>query len=287
MLHICSWNVNGGMHDVATYLGKNIFPQYDIVCLQELHSTMSQDIPRYVTPDNPNYPNRKIDTQLYQHLVDVAGVEFTSFFTPQMEGLHDRSPYRGVQYGNALFVRKALPIQGFTGGMVYGKVNQLNTEADGGTPAGKSGQVVSIQHNGELLTIGHFHGFWSQNGKIDMPERLQQNAGIERLFVQHTMLHPQQPQILLLGDLNYTSNMQALRNLVCSSIFGHNGVRPGGVHLNNVYSITDTRTQQYKKTVREADHVIASKLLDGKVSECWVDEDVPSDHAILHVYLTN
>ncbi len=283
MLRTCSWNVNGGMRDIASYLQQEIFPHFDIICLQEVHDSISLDIKRFITPDNPNYPDKKIDTQLYGELVNIAGSDFHCYFAPQLEGLHDLSPYEGVLYGNAMFIRKTLHVALYSSGMVYGKINQFNTEYEDGAPAGKSGQVVTIQYKGTPLTVGHFHGHWSKQGKTDTPDRRQQNKGVEHLFAPHAMLHNNQPRMLLLGDFNYTSKMEATRNLICASMFGHTGERVGGIHLNAEYGITDTRTVQYKKEVREADHSIVSKVLADEVTTCFVDVDVPSDHALFVV----
>ena len=283
MLRTCSWNVNGGRNDVASYLEENIFPDFNIICLQELHDVMCPDIERYHIPENPNYLDKKIDTHLYGELVKIAGSDFHCYFAPQLEGLHDTSPCEGVLYGNALFVRKILPVVLYSSGMVYGQVNQPNTEAEGGAPAGKSGQVVTIQYKATSLTVGHFHGHWSIQGKVNTSKRMKQNQGVEHLFAPHVMLHGHQRRVLLLGDFNYTSKMQALQNLIHASMFGHTGKRVGGIHLNTKYGITDTRTPQYPKKEREADHAIASKALVGELSSCVVDPEVPSDHALFFV----
>ncbi len=260
----------------------------DAFMFQEVHYAHDDDVPVELFPNEPgNRGANPIRGRLHQEMATWFGPDYDGYFAPQITNyLHDlESTSHNVSYGQSLFVRRGadIRVRHLTKGCVYRNFGDINEEAAGGKPAAKSMIAVTLEFAGkQTLTIGNVHGFWSSLGKIDMPERFVQNRGITSMLMQHNHCHTgghTMAEILLIGDLNYTSQMQALANLRAEAIFGVGG----GIVLNHRHAIKDTRTKHYPKETREADFAIISQQLDRRSTRFSVDADFPSDHAALVV----
>lgn len=291
-LTIVSWNIEGGCREDHLQYLKNIsdLPEVSIICLQEVHCAYDPSVPREVWPKDPgNRGHNPIRTHLYQEIKEMLDLDWSGWFAPQLVGfLHDTetTSYQ-VGFGQATFIRESAYLQliGHASGFAYGQLNYANLEAKGGLPSSKSMSAVRLRFDSQYeLIVGNVHGFWSKLGKVDMPERYKQNEGINKM-----LLHPpsfsfpyfRAQNVLLVGDLNYHSGMQALEDLRLQPVFGLGG----GEVLNHRFGITSTRTSYYPeyKPYREADFALASRKLTNNVTNCWVDNEVPSDHGALFV----
>jgi endonuclease/exonuclease/phosphatase family metal-dependent hydrolase len=262
-----------------------------VLCFQEVHCAYDNTVPKEIFPNDPgNRGSNPIRAQLYQEIAEALGPAWVGVFAPQLVGyLHDTEACRyPVGYGQATFVRQSAERQiiGQTFGSVYRQIGQANQEAFGGSPSSKSAIVTTLRVKGKIITICNVHGFWSVRGKQDMSERFNQNIGIANMLMREVSTHSnyQEANVILSGDLNYHSAMQALDHLRCQSVFG---VGNTGVNLNHQFLIDSTRTAHYpaNKPSREADFIIASQALAPFVHRCWVDLNVPSDHGVLFVEL--
>lgn len=285
-----SFNTEGGCRegflDYITSLGKN--QQIAAICFQEVRQTTDNRAPETLVPRFTSKPDDTLPVRLnlYRELEQALGEDSSGIFSPQLLGLHDYCPCEfEVQYGQATFVRTSLPglkHLGSEGRIVYRTFGDHNKEAEGGKPSAKSMITTALSIHGSRIVVGNVHGFWSRRGKIDMPERLLQNDGIAAGLTRYRDQHDCHDGILLLGDLNYHSGMEALEHLRQQPVFGQ-----GGMILNHRFGITDTRTRYYNPTkpCREADFATACGRLSPRVVDAWVDLDVPSDHAAMFVLL--
>jgi len=250
----------------------------DVICLQEVHRDYSGTAPVRIKPKDLASRTTALRPKAFTELKQAMYETHDGYFAPQqIRALHDMEKTKwNVAFGNSMFVSNQLPMDSFEQRVIFGKLGDMYGE----TPAAKSMQVVTLQLATYKLVVAHFHGFWHEKGKVDMPERHQQNKNVLSMLqrVIHASESRDQPtHVLLGGDFNYTSEMFALKELVTSTCFGPSG----GEHLNAQYGITDTRTRHYKKECREADHVITSQNFP--VADFWLDYEAPSDHAALFV----
>lgn len=282
---------SGGRRGFRTAIKKfRSDPDLLALMLQEVHRAYGPGVPREIYPADPGKRGKNpIRGHLHDEIAEQLGSEFDGYFAPQLSGhLHDReSSDLPVMYGQSVFVRRGTGahVVHHTSGCVYRNHNQANSEAEGGLPSAKSMIALTLQlDTGPQLTLGNVHGFWSHLGKVDMASRLDQNRGIATMLRQHGGCHPGghfDAKVLLMGDLNYTSEMQALAHLRSDSAFGVGG----GVILNHTYGITRTRSDHYERwrEVPEADFAIASQRLAPHVTTAWVDLMFPSDHGAYYV----
>lgn len=280
-LRIMSLNCWAGQHyaDLMKYLLQASY-NCDVICLQEVHRCLDDTAVDRVMPQDPGTRTHPIRIKLFQELEQMLSSNFDCYFAPQLSGyLHDlERSEMNVEYGNAMFIRKGLNMQAYESAIVFGEFNQPNEQLVGGLPSAKSGQLVSLLHRKQIHIISHFHGHWDQDGKVDTVHREQQSARVlEWLEGEKNNFPNQKIQLALMGDFNYTSDMQALARLRDSTVFG----KTGGRHLNKGLL---TRTRYYtdnpakKKSSKEAGHVIVSHGLANE-SDLFIDLEAPSDHA--------
>ena len=277
VLSLNTWSDCFEAGQIQTYLKK--YAGYDVFCLQEVHAPLWSNTPRLLLPKDPKGRLGPINTHLVPELKKAFQETHEMCFTPQIKGMHDLQAHDGVEYGNAVLVKKGCSHK-IVGEIIFKNPNMFFTTD---RPSQKSMQVITLYLGDTVLIIGNVHGFWHPNKKRDCPERAEQSRNIAA-FLQakrQEIVKSIDTHMLLVGDLNYRSDTEALRMLVRDSCFGKNG----GVHLNHKWRITDTRTQHYPSDseTREADHAIASPELT--VSKFWVDPDSPSDHKALHLAL--
>ena len=293
MLTVCSLNAErGGRKGFLDYiraLGEHKRP--DVICLQEVHRSFDPGLPREVVlEDRPN--PTPIRPHLYQELCEALP-GYTSWFAPQIVGRYHDVCQRDVNvaYGQAMFVRenKRCMVIAQASEVIYRGFNEQNDEAEVsegrwiGAPCAKSAQVATIHTGTAGLVVANVHGAWSARGKVDIPARLEQNQGLASMLAwQRVNVGCRTDKVLLLGDLNYVTGMQALENLRSMSVFGPNG---SGVNLNHRFDVKETRTKFYPsdKQHREADFAIASATLTPCVKKVYLDMEAPSDHAAYFV----
>lgn len=252
---------------------------------QEVHRRLNAQLPLRLMPYDPGARLNPIRTNLCHELTENFQPDWRTQFAAHIDGCHDLEPCDGLQYGLFSAVNELVfDVVAAKCEFIYGHLNQFNTEKCGGVPCGKVaiGHILKHKQTGELLIVVNVHGFWSSLGKVDMPERYVQNQGINALLCRlREVTNEDDPKVLLIGDLNYTSQMGALYDLAKQSGFGAGG----GVILNHQYQVKETRTRWYTKTEREADYAIVSQSLAAKVKDFQVMLDVPSDHGLLEIIL--
>ena len=253
----------------------------DVIAFQEVHNAVSRFAPRYFMPKDPGKRTHPIRLHLFNELVTLIGEEYIPYYTPHLIGVHDLEPCNfDGRYGQALFVHKRCTVEFFRKDFVYGRFNQFNTEYEQGKPSGKAAAGVSLLiPSGQRIVVSNIHGFWSRLGKVDMPERFEQNAGINNHLKRLKSAVASTPLVLCVGDLNYRSSLLALEDLRKQPSFGYDG----GVVLNHQFEIIRTRTSHYKKVdiEPEADFVLVCRALADKAVYLKPDYEAPSDHAPL------
>lgn len=278
MLRIMFLNTWGGTlwEPYRLYI-KEMSKSVDIFCLQEVHSNLKV-APQMIMPRDAGTRTKPIYVRQLFALERILS-EYNGFFAPQAQHcLHDlERTEHPVFFGNAMFVRKSIPVISFRSGMAYGQFDHLN----GDRPAARSMQGALVQRSGTTFVVAHFHGIWTGGGKHDAPERIEQSNNVLDLLAD--LRHEgqkstgQDPRMILGGDFNLESKTQALHLLEM-------GRGPGEhlINLNRRRGILDTRTSHYPSTKksREADYVLVSQntqVLDFQV----VKTPEVSDHAPL------
>ena len=278
LMRIMSLNTWAGCVDGLSEYIEEQAGSCSVICLQEVHRASGPNVPQKITPTDPGSRTTPQRPHLYDELQEKLHITHDGHYAPQLvNALHDfETTEFDIMFGNAMFWSKESVVPNYSSGMAFG---QFGNMYQNGQPSAKSMQVATFVLPHYQLVIANVHGFWHENGKSDQPERYIQNAYIvEGIARQAVKIKYQKPtHALLIGDLNYTSKMGALRTLEKGYCFGVDG----GRHLNRCFDIKDTRTKYYKKPIREADHAIASPQLP--VKRMWVDPEAPSDHAALFV----
>ena len=146
----------------------------EVFCFQEVYD-VTGPIPSELAARAQLQPN--LLTLLHDAL---PGYEYR--FTANCIGFvfdGDVIAHAGAQYGNAIFVRRDLPIESY---QAYPTVSlTYTTTAPGGTAATYShfAQVVQLRTRERSVQIANFHGIAEPGDKLDTPTRLVQS---ERLL---------------------------------------------------------------------------------------------------------
>lgn len=142
--------------------------------------------------------------------------DFDAYFTPIFEQ-HDfakRTDFPVTQ-GEAIFVRRLIPIAAHGNFFIYGNYNDIVIH-DGKTDFPVALQYIRFEHNGQPLTIAHLHGIVQPGTKLDSPARLEQSRNIT------DFLKKQSGEKILCGDFNLMPETESihlieksgLRNLI-------------------------------------------------------------------------
>ncbi|MBY0537831.1 hypothetical protein K2P47_00345 [Patescibacteria group bacterium] len=293
-LVIGSWNTWSGCladtldHEEAVVeYTTDLVRNCDLLGLYEVHRPRQEIDVRFVQPRAPKGRPGRIDVELLKRVervvADTHSMEFVAHFGTT--ALHDcEATDLPVDYGNALFVRHSLLQRPYSFALdrfvVYGdgSLNSEDSTTLKGRTASRKGMVATVQIGKEAVTIAFVHGLWTKKGKVDIPARTAQSACIAQGILHHRKrlnLNPKSGNILILGDLNYTSDLEAMAYLLHNEdAFGVGG----GVNLT---PHIDSRTKWYPedKPTREANFVLASAPAAEKISTTHVEnEEVPSDH---------
>ncbi len=286
MTRIVSWNCwSGGVIGFLPFF-INLSQSCSYIGLQEVHQSLVR-LPSLINPIDPGARTNPIRSNLATEVRRVLGYGWQACFKPHVRGFHDNEPDERLLFGQSSSVRlEDFYVRHVAARFIFGSFNQFNEEKTGGPPCSKVaiGHVLEHRRSGEWFVIVNVHGFWSRFGKYDLPSRFVQNAGIQQLVSELQQHTPTNAHIIVIGDLNYTSRMEALYELAHQPCFGRNG----GIILNHAYEVTVTRTSAYGKLADwpEADFAVVSRSLMPLVSSFEaITDEVPSDHGILSLTL--
>ncbi|HMA79180.1 MAG TPA: endonuclease/exonuclease/phosphatase family protein [Candidatus Paceibacterota bacterium] len=267
----------GALHEeLIPYLVKQS-RSIDVFCLQEVHHALrlSNLSERKILPERGKRERRHLVT-LFNNLQQVLRDSHIGIHSPVLSGLHDLEgkPSEFYDYGLATFTRIAARPETFRASMTHRVFGQYND----GKPASRAVVSFTSRLRGRHVLIAHMHGLWTRVGKIDTPERIMQSRRVAELIAAHRREESwgEELPVIFGGDFNLTSECSALKRLENGRYFGPGG----GESLTAKFGISDTRTANYKKPERQANFVLASKVLDAQLK---VDYSAPSDHAALIV----
>jgi endonuclease/exonuclease/phosphatase family metal-dependent hydrolase len=276
-MRILFWNVDCGTQKGVVEKVRWFAERCDILCLQEVNHLYTRQSGSGAVRVRPTKGKtaQEHDLQLFVRLRRALEQTHVGFYTPNMRGMHDlERSHLLFDYGLATFFRLGVRPETWHEGTLHRQFGATND----GKPSSRKIVSFTASQDGKRYLIGHSHFLWDPRGKIDTPERMLQsnrtNAHLQHHHV--TERWGQELRVIFGGDFNLTSELHAFRKLVKSRVYGRKGARV----LNHEFGVTDTRTDSYTKSVREADFVLVS---DSVKAELRVDYDVPSDHAALIV----
>ena len=212
----------------------------DIFCLQEIYNNAPMDI----IIKNSLQKNFNLFSNIERILPDHQG--------------YFRSNHKGY-YGLAIFVKKNIKIIKEGDIPIYEVLNY-----QGGGNHSRNLQFITINKDGEEITIANVHGLWNGKGKTDTGERLNQSKIIKNFmdFIKGDKI--------LCGDFNLEPNTESVKIL-----------EEGMSNMIKKYNINSTRTSYYNKPGKFADYVFITKDLE--VKDFRVLQDEVSDHCPLLV----
>ena len=262
---------------------------FDYLVLHEVHVSNDSQTERFVPPRSPGHRPGPLDLKLGNRLMDRLKTTHRYMFAPHFNvtALHDyEATDLPVYYGNLVLIKRQVAIVRNEVALIYG-IGNVNTETlhrETGHVTGRAGSrkanVTTIDTGYGHVTVAGVNGLHSRAGKIDSPARNAQSSQIAAVIAQQRKLlklSGDEPHSLVLGDLNLTSENDALRKLLENpSAFGFSR----GINLNDQFNITNTRTKWYpkSKSSREANFALASVGLAEQVTKYVVQRKTPSDH---------
>jgi hypothetical protein len=303
-LTIGSWNTwSGCLSDTCSdpeaviKFAVEVTRRCDIIGLYEVHKLRRAHTERYVQPRSAKGRVGRIDLEFLERVAaavsDTHKLEFVAHFN--QTALHDcEATDLPIDYGNAILVRKHLykrPHKVVVDRFLVFGIGNLNTEDSvtlRGRPASRQGFLVTVQTGNQSVTVAFVHGLWTRRGKVDMPARLAQSTYIAQAIHHHRTrqnLNSDEMQTIVIGDLNYTSNLTAFQALLENkSAFGEGGG-------TNLIPDMDTRTKWYPedKPTRQANFIVTSgasrvRILSQRIEQ---GDEVLSDHAYLELVYNN
>ena len=266
--------------------------EFDIFGLYEVHCKRSTHPERFAMPRNPKGRPGPLDLELGDRLIARLKRTHRHLYVGNFttSALHDcEASLIPVDYGNLVFIRREVQIQGTVRSYIYG-MGELNTEdreTRRGRIASRRAIGLTVALGNHNLTMLFVHGVWSKHGKIDMPARLVQSSNMAKAIIaqrRRLKLDVVNPATLIMGDLNYTSDLKAMEFLLDhKDAFGNQR----GINLNSEFGILNTRTRHYPwdKPTREANFALVSQLTNQFVENYDSNDQVPSDHALLRLTL--
>jgi endonuclease/exonuclease/phosphatase family metal-dependent hydrolase len=272
--------------------------EYDYLALQEVHVSHDSLGQRFVAPRTPGHRPGPLDIKLGNRIIERVKKTHRYAFAPHFAkpALHDYEMTElPVMYGNLELIRRdTVTVARSEVGMIYG-TGEINTEVVHpesncvtGRPASRKANITTLVTRNGPLTIAAVHGVHSRLGKTDIPARSHQTVQIAHAVNsqrKRLKLLAQPPRVLVIGDLNLTSQNETFIELLHHPrVFGDTP----GINLNQEFGISDTRTKWYpkSKTVREADFALVAAAVRPEIGYYGVNQSVPSDHALLELTLT-
>jgi endonuclease/exonuclease/phosphatase family metal-dependent hydrolase len=245
-----TWGGRAGKKDVLSFFKKQ--KDVDIFCLQEIWSAPHNHYEGAMA-GGVAIDHSKIMTEGKQEISALLS-DHVPYFRPHF----------GDNYGLLILVRKNLKVIDEGEFFVYKEKGYVDKN-DIGDHA-RNIQYLTINSNGQPITIINFHGLWTGKGKGDTPNRIEQSKKIAQ-FIQNL-----KGECILCGDFNLLPQTESIR--ILESLGLRNLVVENGV--------TSTRTHFYSKTLDKfADYIFVSKGLE--VKNFKVIPDVVSDHTPLMV----
>ena len=190
----------------------------DIFCLQEVYKD--------ATGKAEPHPTLDMKLDLYEQISTVLQNTHVGYFRPAYKDY----------YGQAIFVKKGIPVEEEGDILIYENPNNLKRGEHG-----RNAQYVRTSVNDKPVLILNVHGLWNGQGKTDTADRLEQSRRI-RAFVDG-----RKEQIVMIGDFNLSPTTESMAIL-------ENGMR----NLIKEYGITSTRSEFYTKPLKFADYVLVS-----------------------------
>lgn len=255
-MRIISLNIWGGRcHDALLAFFSQQANTTDIFCLQEV----------WHTPTSHSTTTGDCLTIFDEIAAILPG--FTGYFAPAQDNYvagMGKTDFP-VSFGQAMFVKHGITIDGHGDLFVFGERNARNDTTFTVNP--KNLQYLRLHYHDEPLTIMNFHGLWLPGtAKADLPERLEQSHKV-KAFIDN-----EPGQKILIGDFNLLPDGESLRILETEMR-----------NLIREYGITSTRSELYEKELRYADYCLSSAALP--VTDFRVLPDVVSDHLALQLDL--
>lgn len=231
----------------------------DVFCFQEISSFYKKGFTEF---------------GLMLHQMDLTKEilkNFVGFYAVRQRDWYDYPVYQGIEgpvdYGNAIFVRKDIPILEYREKFILGHQNSGSKENIEKTIPVVI-QALKIKKGASNLWVINFHGYYAGKGfgKSDIEERILQSEEISN-FVKELS-----GEIVLGGDFNINPDTQSLK--IIESIPLEN--------LISKYNIQTTRTSLYPKEKKDvwphADYVFVNDEVNVVDFQVDIDSDV-SDHA--------
>ncbi len=220
----------------------------DIFCFQEVFSTTTK------RKRIGGFYRANVFEEMQKILPEHKG-----YFAPIQEKFGYKSSANfDVTWGIAMFIRKSVKVKKIGDFFIFGKRNGAKKDP---TTLPRNLQYTRIFHNGKDYTIGHFHGLFNGNDKLDHPSRIEQSRKAKKF------LKKERDKIILMGDFNLWPETKSIKIL-----------EKGMINLIKMNKIKTTRNALYKyhKIDKFADYTIVSKNV--KVKSFKVPMLKISDH---------
>lgn len=245
-----TWGGRAGKDQLLSFFKKHE-ASTDIFCLQEIWSAPYEHLEGTIA-GGLEIDHSKIMTNGMQ---DIA--KLLSGHEPYFR------PHHGDNYGLMMLVKKEFMVKEEGEVFVY-KHKGYMPEGDIGNHA-RNIQYVTVETDAGPLTVINFHGLWTELGKADTEDRIQQSKNIL------TFLQTLKGECVLCGDFNLLPDTQSIR------MFKDAGLR----NLIEEYRIMSTRTSYYSKPEKHADYIFVTPGV--RVRSFSVLPEEVSDHAALEL----
>lgn len=217
----------------------------DVFCFQEVYS--SEGAWENATRVDFEDEHGKYRITLFEQLVHELREEFDAYFVPTESWTEEDPTHRTVNpvaNGNAIFVRKGIPIR------EYGE-RLIVTPLEIGSP--RWVQWLTITRRGVPYTILNYHGIWTGGGKGDTEERKGQSIRLCHL------IQRLDGKKILVGDFNLLPDTESIAIL--------SGADGGMRNLIMAHSIQTTRSSFVRSSLagddaRFADYVFVSNDIE-------------------------
>jgi len=248
LITLNTWGGRAGRALLLDFFRK--YKDIDVFCLQEIWSAPYEHLEGHLA-GGLAISHEQIMTRGMQEISETLS-NHSSYFRPLV--LDD--------YGLQMLVKNNLAVRKEGEVSVY-KYKGYVSEGEIGDH-GRSIQYVTLNLQGNPMTIINFHGAWIKGmKKIDTEDRINQSKKIVE-FIQNLS-----NDFILCGDFNLLPDTESL------AILEKAGLR----NLIKEYGITSTRTSFYKKPDKYADYVFVSKEIEVKDFRVLLEE--VSDHSAL------
>jgi len=131
--------------------------------------------------------------------------DFDAYFAATQDQYDLKEPIAfSAAAGEALFIRRSVPVASHGERFVYGSFNDVVITSEG-PDWPSAAQFVRIDRGGEPLTIVNIHGIAYPGAKVDTPARLEQSRNIA------AFLNGETGEKVLCGDFNLMPETESVR----------------------------------------------------------------------------